>query len=171
VEEPAGWQLRGVLEGGGPFIAEERVLPLDLSRVVGDSVRIRMRPPVGFWAFNSFGMDYGRERPLTVDTVPLLSARDSTGSVQPALAAADTSYYAMPETGDHAWLTFRAPPVRAGLERTVLLHARGYYRLHLDAAGPADTATLRRLSAEPGATARFAAERFAAWQLARQAQH
>jgi hypothetical protein len=35
-----------------------------------------------------------------------------------------------------------APAERPGLERTVLLHSRGYYRLHLDAAGAADTVTL-----------------------------
>jgi hypothetical protein len=167
VEEPGGWQLGGVLEGGGPFIAAQRVLPLDLSRVVGDSVRIRLRPPVGFWALNSFGMDFGPDQPLRPDTVPLATAHDSSGSILATLRAADTSYYVMPDKGDRARLTFRAPPARPGLERTVLLHARGFYRLHLDAAGPADTAMLRRLSAEPGATARFAAERFAAWQLAR----
>jgi hypothetical protein len=168
VEEPSGWQVRGVLEGGGPFIAEDRVVPLEVSRVPGDSVRIRLRPPIGFWALNSFAMDYSADRALLVDTLPLVEAGDSGRSVRSELVASDSSYFVMPDKGDHAWLTFRAPPARPGLERTVLLHSRGYYRLHLDATGPADTATLRRITVEPGAVARFAAERFGQWQLARQ---
>jgi hypothetical protein len=168
VEEPGGWRVRGVLQGGGPFIAEDRVVPLDLSRVVGDSVRIQLRPPVGFWALNSFAMDYGADEALQVETLPLVAARDTARSVRGELAASDSSYYVMPDKGDHAWLTFPAPAARPGLERTVLLHSRGYYRLHLDATGPADTAMLRRITVEPGAVARLAAERFGQWQLARQ---
>jgi hypothetical protein len=170
VEEPTGWQVRGLLPGGGPFIAEDRVVPLDVSRVAGDSVRIRLDPPLGFWAFNSFGVDYGVDGSLRVDTLPLVEARDSVRSVGAELAAADTSYYVMPDKGDHAYLTFRAPPERPGLERTVFLHSRGYYRLHLDATAAADTATLWRITREPGAVTRLAVERFGAWQLARQAR-
>lgn len=169
VEEPTGWQVRGILPGGGPFIAEDRVVPLDVSRVTGDSVRIRLNPPLGFWALNSFAMDFGASGAVRVDTLPLVEARDSAGSVRAELATADTSYYAMPNKGDHAYLTFRAPAERPGLERTVFLHSRGYYRLHLDAAGAADTAALRRITLEPGAVARLAVERFGEWQLARQA--
>ncbi len=61
VEEPDGWQVRGILPGSGPFLAAERVVPLDLSKVRGDSVRIRIRPPRGFWALNYFAIDYSRE--------------------------------------------------------------------------------------------------------------
>ena len=35
VQEPEGWKTRAVLPGGGPFISEDRVVPLDLSRVRG----------------------------------------------------------------------------------------------------------------------------------------
>jgi hypothetical protein len=169
VEEPTGWQVRGILPGGGPLIAEDRVVPLDVSRAQGDSVRIRLEPPLGFWAFNAFGLDFGAAVAVRVDTLALVEARDSVRSVRAELAAADERYYAMPNRGDHAYLTFRAPAARAGLARTVFLHSRGYYRLHLDATAAADTATLRRLREQPGAAARLAAERFGQWQLAHRA--
>ena len=168
VQESGGWRFGGVLSGGGPFIAEERVVPLDISRVVGDTLRIRLSPPLGFWAMNSFAVDYSRDRPVRVDTLRLVEARDSSGSVLAALAASDDQYYAMPQIGDRAYLTFRAAPQRPGEERTVFLHSRGYYRLHLPESGAADTATLRRLRDEPGAVLRFAVERFAHSRLARQ---
>jgi hypothetical protein len=168
VQEPGGWRVGGVLSGGGPFIAAERVVPLDISRVVGDTLRIRLRPPVGFWALNSFAVDFTGDQAVRVDTLGLAEAWDSTGSVRDALAASDERYYVMPQAGDRAYLTFRAPPQRAGEERTVFLYARGYYRLHLPEAGAADTATLRRLRDEPGAVLNFAVERLARSRLARQ---
>jgi hypothetical protein len=167
VQEPDGWQTRGVLPGGGPFIAEDRVIPLDLSGVDGDSVRLRIRPPRGFWALNSFALDYGDARAATVDTLRPVTAKDARwGDMLAALSTSDDRYYTMPYTGDYGHLTFNAPAPRPGLERTVLLHTRGYYRLHLPIGAAPDTATLNRLSFVPGAAARFAAEQFAHWQMA-----
>jgi hypothetical protein len=167
VQEPDGWRTRGVLPGGGPFISEDRVLPLDLSRVEGDSVRLRIRPPRGFWALNSFALDYEDATPATVDTLRPVTAKDARwGDMLTALSTSDDRYYAMPYTGDYGHLTFDAPAPRPGLTRTVLLHTRGYYRLHLPIGGAPDTATLNRLSFVPGAAARFAAEQFTQWQMA-----
>lgn len=167
VQEPDGWRTRGVLPGGGPFIAEDRVIPLDLSRVEGDSVRFRIRPPRGFWALNSFALDYGEERALKVDTLRPMVAKDArSGDVLPALSTSDDRYYVMPYTGDYGHVTFQAPALRSGLDRTVLLHTRGYYRLHLPLGGEPDTAKLRRISYVPGAAAEFAAEQFSQWQMA-----
>ena len=54
VEEPTGWEVRGILPGTGPFISKDRIVLLDVSRVQGDQLRIRIHPPAGFWALNSF---------------------------------------------------------------------------------------------------------------------
>jgi hypothetical protein len=167
VEEPEGWRVRGLLPGGGPFIAEDRIIPLDLSRVEGDSVRLRIRPPLGFWALNSFALSFEAPAPVTVDTIAPMTAKD--GHNQDVLAAIignDDRYYPMPNTGDYGYVTFRAPAPRADSDRTVLLHARGYYRLHLREAGEPDTAAVRRIVEVPGAAAEFAAEQFSQWQLA-----
>lgn len=164
VEEPTGWEVRGLLPGGGPFIAEDRVVVLDVSRVQGSELRLRLRPPLGFWALNSFAVDYGPVEPVAVDTLVPVEARDRFGtSVLAELAAMDDRYYEMPHTGDRAYLSFVAPPPSPGAERTVLTHARGFYHLHLDETAPADTATLQRLAEVPDAAARLAAERFGEW--------
>jgi hypothetical protein len=163
VQEPGGWQPRALVPGGGPFIAETRVVPIDVSRAVGDSVRIRIRPPTGFWALNSFSMSYtDSERPIAVDTVPLLTARTFDGrDIRRELTTVDDQYYAMPTTTDRATLTFRAPPPRPGTTRTVFLHSRGYYRLYLNASTPPNVEALRRITEQPDAAARMAAESFA----------
>jgi hypothetical protein len=138
-----------------------------MSRVEGDSVRLRIRPPRGFWAFNSFVLDYGDERPTKVDTLRPIAAKDARrGDVLPALSISDNRYYVMPYTGDYGHVTFKAPAPRAGLDRTLLLHTRGYYRLHLPIGGEPDTATLRRITHVTGAAAEFAAAQFSQHQVA-----
>jgi len=167
VEEPTGWEVRGVLTGMGPFISKDRVIPLDVSRVRGDQLRIRIQPVAGFWALNSFAVDYSPDREVSVKRVSPLTARDSQGKdVLPELVASDDRYLAMPNVGDSADLTFPAPSRRARTDRTVFLHSRGYYRLHFVEASEPDTKTLEAIAGVPAA-ARFAANHFAQWQIAR----
>lgn len=162
VEEPTGWEVRGLLPGGGPFIAEHRVVPLDLSRVEGDVVRIRLRPPVGFWALNSFRMDYGPDEPVQVERTALEWARTPDGEdLLPLLSATDDRYYAMPETGDWAGLRFPAVEAPEGMEQTLILHSQGYYRLHLQPNQPPDTAAIRELETVPDAPVRAAVRSYA----------
>jgi hypothetical protein len=171
VEEPTGWQIRGLLPGGGPLIAEQRVVALDVSRVMGNRVRIRLRPPAGFWALNSFAADWSPDLPLEMRVVHPGEARDSNGNDHlPELLTSDDHYYAMPETGARGYLTFLVPPSISGTERTVLLHTRGYYRLHLPAEGEPQREALRELTETPGSAARLAARRYAEWRATRTAE-
>ena len=169
VEEPTGWEVRGILPGTGPFISKDRIVPLDVSRVQGDQLRIRIHPPAGFWALNSFAVDYTPDRPVSVEKLEPATAQDLQGKdVLPELAANDDRYLAMPNIGDTADLTFHVPPRHAGTDRTVFLHSRGYYKLHVAATGEPDTRTLQEIENVPGAAARFAANQFAQWQVASQ---
>ncbi len=165
VEEPTGWEVRGTILGGGPFLAEDRVIPLDVSRVRGTQLRLRMRPPVGFWAFNSFAVAYGDGQAVGFTRVAAQSARTSEGKdILPDLAATDDRYYQMPTTSDRAEIDFPAPERKAGTERTVFLHSRGWYQLHLRQNGEPDNAAVAKIMAVPGEAARFAVARFAEWQ-------
>jgi hypothetical protein len=87
--------------------------------------------------------------------------------VLPELVAIDDRYVAMPNIGDTANLTFHAPSRHAGTERAVFLHSRGYYKLHLSGTGEPDTKTLDAIENVPGTAARFAADRFGEWQIAK----
>jgi len=167
VEEPTGWVVRGVLPGTGPFISKDRILPLDVSHVKGEQLRIRIHPPAGFWALNSFNVDYTTDGPVSVQKIKPAMARDSNGKdVLPDLIAVDDRYLPMPTMEDSADITFHAPPQKAGVERAVFLHTRGYYKLHLTETGEPDTKTLTAIENEHGAAARFAASRYGEWQVA-----
>jgi len=165
VEEPGGWAQRGTLPGGGPLLSEDRVISLDVSRVRGPRMRIRLRPPVGFWAFNSFAVAYGAGQAVSVQRVSAKSARTSGGrDILPLLKSADDRYYPMPDTTDSAEIAFAAPRPKSGMERTVFLHSRGWYQLHLRDHSDPDNATFGRIMTVPGAAVQFAADRFKEWR-------
>ena len=59
-----------------------------------------------------------------------ITAIDQTGAdVLPQLLADDTAYYDQPNVGDEAVVTFPAPPVQAGMQRSLILHSKGYYQI------------------------------------------
>lgn len=167
VEEPTGWNVRGILPGTGPFISKDRIVPLDLSHVPGNQVRIRIQPPAGFWALNSFAVDYSKDAPLSVRTVTPSAAQEPGGKdVLPELTSVDDRYLEMPNIGDTADVTFHAPASTPHTKRTVFLHSRGFYKLHILQNGNPDAKTLEAIENVPGAAARFAAEGFSQWQVA-----
>lgn len=167
VEEDSGWTSRGSVLGGGPFISEDRVVPLDIRRAAGDRLRLRLRPPLGFWALNSFAVSYQAAPSPPPRIFKIRAARTSSGlDVRAALAAADGLYYSMPDTTESAELRFPAPPPTPGMARSVFLHSRGWYELHVGGQGAADAAALKEIYSTPDAAVRFAAREFAVWHPA-----
>ena len=165
VDEPTGWQVRGILPGTGPFISKDRILPLDVSHVLGNRLRIRIHPPAGFWAMNSFAADYTPDQPISVQTVKATAARNADGTdALRELAAADGRYLSMPFIGDQTDISFPVPAQKSGLDRAVFLHSRGYYKLHLDGTGEPDKRALEAFEKEPGSALQFAAAQFQQWQ-------
>jgi hypothetical protein len=56
VQVAGGWEEQGFIFSGGPLVCETRALPLDLTRVMGDSLVVRVDPPFGFWTIDRFGL-------------------------------------------------------------------------------------------------------------------
>jgi hypothetical protein len=164
VEERGGWHVRGRLPGEA-LAPENIVVPLDIGGVEGDELRIRIRPPIGFWALNSFAVEYGLDQPVHIQHVLPSQAQDASGNdVLPALLDADDAYAALPKTDDWVHVDFPAPPQSNHLQRTVFLHSRGYYVLQLPTDPEPDHETLDRIATVPDAAARFARDRFLEWQ-------
>src|SRR4030095_16272012 len=69
VEETDGWHQRGSISPGGPLVVEDRVIPLDVRQANGDQLRIRLRPPAGFWALNSFAVVFDQADPVRVTSI------------------------------------------------------------------------------------------------------
>lgn len=164
VRKNGGWVERGVINGGGPFICETQVIPLSVTGIEGDTLRIRIRPPVGFWQFDFAGVVFDTDSLCTVAGIRAASATDQDGrDVAPALEAADHRYFEMPTNREEATLTFAAPPEEPGKARTIFARTTGYYRLHLQKNHPPDYALIERLRSEQGAIVRYALERYREW--------
>lgn len=159
-----GWKTAGALLGEGPFNAEDRIILLDVSQVEGNHLKIRLRPPLGFWAFNSFAVDYSSSQAIEKTEILPSRARDSHNrDLLTSLAAVDGDYYVMPRVGDLALIEFPAPKRLPCRRRTIFLYSRGYYRLHLEGSGRAQHASLQQLETNPDFVIRMAFDRFDRW--------
>ncbi len=151
VDTNAGWQERGLIIGAPPQTSDLQVAMLDLSGVEGDVVEIKLTPPAHFWKINYVAIDYSEDLPLKVVEIEATSARDQLGrDVRDTLRTADGQYLEMPHIGDQVEMSFAVPATEAGMERTVLLRASGYYEIHLDNSGPRQDQLLYRIHTEPG---------------------
>lgn len=169
VEEPTGWEVRGSLIGSGPLLVKDRVVPLDVSHVRGSQVRVRVSPPAGFWALNSFAVSYAPNRPVSFQRMAPLRAQTSAGQdALPDLLLSDARYYSMPNVGDRAEVIFRAPPRKASVDRTVFLHSRGWYQLHLAASGEPDLLKTQEVMEVHDGAVRYALGEYAKWHAAQQ---
>ena len=170
VKEGESWNQESVISGQGPFISEDRVYPIDVSNVVGDSLVLRFNPPKGFWTFDYIGVSY--EEPLTVPAVtvgPMRAQDQHENSILDSLKNADGRDYVMPEVGDWASVSFLVPGQVDGTARSVYLETSGYYELHLPKDKPDQLARLYSMALHPGEIVKIAMEEFRSWQSELQA--
>jgi hypothetical protein len=160
------WEKRATLIAGGPLISESRAVPLDLTGVEGETIQIRIDPPIGFWSFNAFQLGWG-EGPAVVQTLTARVARDENGKdVRAPLASDDGLMLDQPETTNVTTLVFDAPRVSAGMSRSVFARTRGWYEVHLHMLGSPDLAALSRVQSEPGYLVRRALSDYIAFKRA-----
>ncbi len=159
------WVTRGEIIGGGPFVTEDRIIPLDLEGIKGDSVRILLAPPTGFWQINSIGIDYSQDIPLKIQEIPAKSIVGDDGTdLLAVLSTTDGDYYIMPELEQYANLTFPVPPRKPGLNRTVFAQVSGYYDMHIDTSKPPQSEILNKISYEPGYIVKFTLQEYFKWR-------
>ena len=159
------WVTRGFIRGNGPFVIEEREIPLQLDGVKGDSLTILLTPPAGFWQLNRVAVCYGEEDSVEVHEVEAERIEGGeSGNLNEILQQKDGRYYVMPVRGEGEKLSFRVPPQKPETERTVFARVAGYYDMHLTAAGDPQLEEIRRIEGEPGYPAAFAIKEFHAWK-------
>ena len=149
VWQDEAWVAQTALPDVGPRVRKSQVAVLDLSRVTGSTVRIQLESATDLWRIDSVELDYSPDLPIHVTEVSPASALDERGrDVARFLRASDGSYYVTTK-GQHAVLTFDAPPARAGFERRHAVRAKGYYHPWFDAEGPGQSALADRILTEP----------------------
>lgn len=161
VEENGTWRTIDHVWPVGPATSRAVAVPVDLSHVRGQALRIRLDSSAGLWSLDRAALELGA--PRVVKAVELQSATALDTSKQDRrqdLGRADARYFDMPD-GERAVLAFRAPPPAPGLTRSVFVKATGWYSVHPDARR-APRVDLFGLIAEPRAFGRFSVEDVAA---------
>jgi hypothetical protein len=150
------WERRAILLGGGPLRSETRAVAVDLSGVEGETVRLRVHPPISFWRFEAFEMAWEEHQGTPRTLLPQV-ARDERGhDVRSLLAQEDGATLDQPSIGGMAWLEFDAPELERGMARTIFARTHGWYEVHLQGLSAPETTNLARLTAEPGYAVRRA---------------
>lgn len=129
---PGKWQRVDGFNLAGPMALRQDVLPINLSGITADVVRIRLESGFMFWEIDQVGMDFTKNQQVAnVQTLSATSATDQSGKDRlPDLVADDNSYYSQPNIGDAASVVFPLPaPLQAGMQRSVFLHAKGHYEI------------------------------------------
>jgi hypothetical protein len=146
------WETRVRVWEIGPELSKRVAMPLDLSGLVGDTVELRLQSIPNFWLVDYAGLDLSSPAPFSVRRLPLDRALHDNGTdVRPLLAAEDGAYLIMRQ-GESAELAVKVPPVPAGMARSYLARATGWYRIEGAEGAEPDVALLDALNAPGGPT-------------------
>ncbi len=161
VKERDGWKVQEIFPAGGPLVLEDRVVPIDLCNVEGDTVEIRLNPPRTFWAIDYLGLVF-KESPAVSYELPIHSITDiKRTNGKELLKEIDNNYLVMEEVGEGFLVDFKAPPApAAGKIRTVFSQTTGYYELHLPMNTREQTELLEYYQNTPGSIVRFSLEKY-----------
>jgi hypothetical protein len=154
-----GWVPEGSIPAPGPELSKRQIQALDLSSVVGDTVRLRLESAPSFWLLDQIAIDFSPERPMHVETLRPERAVSVDGhDMLPLVSDLDGRYWVI-ETGDAAELRFAVPDVPLGMARSYLLQSTGWYRIRAPAVGEPNVSLIDNLLNQPGAGSRYSVGR------------
>ncbi len=120
------WVFQDYYHTVGPMAFKKDVLPIDLTGMDAEVLRIKLQSGSYFWEIDYVGACPGQKLPEPPKILQLSSAVDEKGNnVAGNLLKDDKLYYVQPEIGNEAELLF--PGVDLKGEHTFILHSKGYY--------------------------------------------
>ncbi len=151
------WTDAGFIWAVGPRLEKTESVELDISKIQGERLKIRLESTAGFWMINNVMVDYSADRQLQVTELSAVAATDYQGhDLQTLLAKSDNKYYVMPTNADRADIVFDAPPLEPGMTRTLILKCSGYYNIHIPANSEPHLTLMAQLISQPGAFGHWA---------------
>jgi hypothetical protein len=128
VETSNGWQFVDYFNPLGPLASRDLIMPVDLSAVSGNNVKIKLECGFMFWEIDFAAMDFTDNVPVKVTKIKPSSAIDEKGKdVSALLSATDEKYLVQPEVGNEVTITYNASVAAPGHKITPFFHSRGYY--------------------------------------------
>ena len=135
IEKKGKWKFVDYYNIVGPMALKEDLLPLDISDIKSDSVRIKLEYGNLFWEIDYAAIDFSTNIPVRHTVAQFVSAIDEQErDVKYLLTSTDLLYYIQPEVGNAVNMKFKLPePVKS--KQTLILHSQGYYKILLDLTG------------------------------------
>ncbi len=161
VHHGATWRSVGHLRAVGPKVSKVQALEFDVPRDGKATVDVRLRWAPIFWNIMRANADFTKSALATMVTeiAPQRAYSLKQGNVLPHLRASDGTYLRL-DRGDEVVLSFAAPPEVPGMERTVLLRSRAYYKLLIDESHGASMLEKMRLVLKRQGIDDYSLERF-----------
>ena len=120
------WNDAGYVWEVGPATMTRRLVTLDVPSEASPTLRVRLSSAPAHWMVDAVSIDYSEPTGTRSIEVAAQRALDHRGrDVRDLLASGDGRRYVMPTTSDWAVVDFPAPPLRPGLERTLILKSSG----------------------------------------------
>ncbi len=164
-ESEGKWLEKEVINGGGPFISEPRIYSFDIPDIKGDSLVLRINPPVGFWTLNYIAVNYDDVFPIIPKKSKIISVTDFSGnSIDQIIEKKDEVYFEIPDKKTGCFIEFNVPEKIPGLERTIFVNTSGYYKLHLSNNLKSNLPLLYSFSAAPGLIIEYSKKKYIEWR-------
>ncbi|HRI79967.1 MAG TPA: hypothetical protein PLR06_10575 [Cyclobacteriaceae bacterium] len=126
IETRYGWKAVDQFHVIGPLASREMIMPIDLSEVEGETIRLKLSTGFMFWEINSAAMDFSKNEETCVSTIQASTAIDENGNdVRASLLFTDKQYLIQEEAGKEVILNYQDPGGSG--KRSVFFHSRGYY--------------------------------------------
>ncbi len=160
IETEKGWEFVDYFNTTGPLASRDLVMSLDLSKVKGEKVNVRLESGFMFWEVDYAAMDFTPNANFQLDYLSASSAVDENGKdVSSSLKSSDGNYLFQPKVGNRAMLKFTKPIDKVQMEQSCFLHSRGYYEYIRDFKNKPDMAYLKTFR-NKGAFTRFTKENY-----------
>jgi hypothetical protein len=139
-----GWDLVDRINTVGPMASRNIAVPLDLSKVVGDEVVLKLETGFMFWEVDYAGIDFSENVALDVKYISPYQALDENNeNVTQLLSVEDQRYFVQPNIGDKVGVNFKISEPDPDVERSYFLKNRGYYKYIRDYQGDPDFQKLK----------------------------
>jgi hypothetical protein len=157
IERNGMWEFCDYFNIAGPMALKEDVLALDLKGIRDSTLNIKLESGSYFWEIDYAGIDFSTNVPVKITKISAdVAVSDNGVNVSDLLNQDDSKYYIQSETGNLAELSFSVPDC-TDVERTVILHSKGYYHMILETKGLPHLAKLNTFR-KPGKFPEFSRE-------------
>jgi hypothetical protein len=143
LEKNGNWEFADYFNIAGPMAFRDDILPIDLSGITSDTIKIKLETGFLFWELDYAAVDFSKnEFVITSNLIPGTAVDKNGDDVSDLLKSKDEKYMVLNQIGDEVLLSFNEPE-KIKTARTLFLKTSGYYKILRDQTGSADKKTLK----------------------------